>query len=199
MQTIAFNGTLKESNGKSYNANLRKDGKVPAVLYNKQVNKQFSLDPRDIKHLIYTPDFKLAEITLEGKKYKCIVKNIQWHPVTDEIVHIDFLALIEGEKFNVKVPLRTRGASPGVKLGGKLIQSVRYVDIKTTPEDLVDVVTVDISKMELGGTVRVKDIDPVNGVEVTNIPATPVAIIEIPRALKSAAAKEAAAAKGKKK
>lgn len=192
MQTVSFNGTLRENTGKKYNQQLRKQGMVPAVLYGKDLNISFALNPKDIKSLVYTPDFKVAELSLDGKTHKCFIKDMQFHPVTDEIVHIDFLALNEGIPVSVKVPLRTRGASPGVKLGGKLIQQIRKVEIRTLPENLIDEVTVDISNLELGAAVRVRDIDPIEGVDILNIPATPVANVEIPRALKSAAAKEAA-------
>ena len=191
MQTVSFNGTPRENTGKKYNQQLRKQGLVPAVLYGKDLNVSFALNPKDIKGLVYTPDFKVAELNLDGKTHKCFIKDMQFHPVTDEIVHVDFLALKEGIPVNVKVPLRTRGASPGVKLGGKLIQQIRKIEIRTLPENLVDEVTVDISNLELGAAVRVRDIDPIEGVEVLNIAATPVANVEIPRALKSAAAKEA--------
>ena len=194
MQTVSFNGTLRENTGKKYNNQLRKQGMVPAVLYGNDLNVSFALNPKDIKSLVYTPDFKVAELNLDGKTHRCFIKDMQFHPVSDEIVHVDFLALNDGIPVNVKVPLRTRGASPGVKLGGKLIQQIRKIEIRTLPENLVDEVTVDISSLELGAAVRVRDIDPIEGVEVLNIAATPVANVEIPRALKSAAAKEAAEA-----
>ena len=194
MQTVSFNGTLRENTGKKYNNQLRKQGMVPAVLYGNNLNVSFALNPKDIKSLVYTPDFKVAELNLDGKTHRCFIKDMQFHPVSDEIVHVDFLALNDGIPVNVKVPLRTRGASPGVKLGGKLIQQIRKIEIRTLPENLVDEVTVDISSLELGAAVRVRDIDPIEGVEVLNIAATPVANVEIPRALKSAAAKEAAEA-----
>ena len=113
-----------------------------------------------------------------------IVKDIQFHPVTDEVVHIDFLELVPGVKFKATVPLRFVGAAPGVKEGGKFIPSLRSINILTTPEKVVDEVSADISKMELGATIRVRDIIAVEGVEITNNGAVPIASIEIPRALR---------------
>lgn len=194
MQVVPFNGIKRDTRGKKYNALLKKEGLIPAVLYGKDLNISLSIKPKDIKQLVYTPDFKLAELNLDGDTYKCFIKDMQFHPVTDEVLHVDFLALTDGVPVNVKVPLRTRGASPGVKLGGKLIQQIRKVEIRTLPEQIVDHVVVDISALKLGESVRIRDIDPIDGVAIVNIPATPVAIVEIPRALKSASAKEALAA-----
>lgn len=190
MQVVSFSGNKRENLGKKHNTQLRKQGLVPAVLYGHGINESFSLKPKDIKGLVYTPDFKLAKLSLEGKDYDCFIKDIQFHPVSDEIVHVDFLSLTEGTPVNVKVPLRTVGVSPGVKLGGKLIQQIRKIDVRTTPDKLIDHVEVDISSLGLGDSVRVRDIKPVEGVEILNIAATPVAMVEIPRALRSASAAE---------
>lgn len=191
MQKVSFSGTKRENTGKKHNALLRKEGKVPAVLYGKDLNVSFTINPKDIKGLVYTPDFKLAELDLDGTTHTCFIKDMQFHPVTDEVLHVDFLALNDGIPVNVKVPLRVTGVSPGVKAGGKLIQQIRKIEIRTTPDKLVDEVFVDISNLELGYAVRVRDIEPIEGVSIVNIAATPVANVEIPRALKSAAASEA--------
>lgn len=188
MQVVTFSGSKRENTGKKPNAQLRKEGLVPAVLYGQGVNETFSLKPKDIKPLVYTPDFKVAKLELDGSTYDCFIKDIQFHPVTDEILHVDFLSLSEGVPVNVKVPLRTYGVSPGVKGGGKLIQQIRKIDVRTTPDKLVDHVSVDITGLELGESVRVRDVDAIEGVEILNIPATPVAIVEVPRALRSASA-----------
>ncbi|MFZ1496100.1 MAG: 50S ribosomal protein L25, partial [Saprospiraceae bacterium] len=125
---------------------------------------------------------------------------VQFHPVTEQLLHIDFLRLVEKTPIKVEVPLRFKGSSPGVKLGGKLIQQIRKIKIKTTPEFLVDELKADISKLDLGQALRVREVTVPQGVEILNNGATPVALIEIPRALKAAAAAEAKAAdKGAKK
>ena len=109
------------------------------------------------------------------------------------MLHIDFLRLIADTPIKVEVPLRFKGVSPGVKLGGKLIQQLRKIKIKTTPEYLVDELKADISKLDLGQALRVREVIVPKGVEIINNGATPVALIEIPRALKAAAAAEAKA------
>ena len=156
--------------------------------------------PAGVKNLIYTPDFKIAELTIDGKPYRAILKAAQFHPVSDALLHVDFLRLIEKTPIKVEVPLRFKGVSPGVKVGGKLIQQVRKIKIKTTPEYLVDELKADISSLELGQALRMKEVIVPKGIEILNNMATPVALIEIPRALKAAAAAEAKAVdKGAKK
>lgn len=186
MEIIALQGHRKESSGKEEVKKIRRNDQIPAVIYKSGGGEalQFSLNTPDIRHLIYTPKFKLAEITINGTTHKCIVKDIQFHPVTDAVMHLDFLELVPGVKFKATVPLRFAGTAPGVKAGGKFIPRLRQINILTTPEKVVDEVSADISTMELGSTIRVRDITPIDGVEITNTAAVPVASIEIPRALK---------------
>jgi large subunit ribosomal protein L25 len=176
----------------------RSNGLIPAVIYgNKMEPIHIRLKLNDIKNVIYTPDFKIAEINVEGKVYRCIVKSTQFHAVNDSLIHLDFLALQDGQKIKVEVPIKFSGTSPGVKVGGRLVQQVRKIKLKLFPEDLIDQVTVDISGLELGGVLRVKSIELPSTIEIMANQATPIANIEIPRALKSAAAEEKKAA-GKK-
>lgn len=192
MEIVAVKGQVRSDVGKKSSKAVRKEGLVPCVIYGPHDTMHFTIDPKAVKPLIYTPDFKLAEIELDGNTYKCIVKDIQFHPVTDEIVHLDFLSLSDGHKIKVEVPLKFEGVSPGMKLGGKLQQNLRRVKIKTTPEHLVDRLVLDISHLALGQAVRVRDIAEIDGVEIMSPPGTPVASIEIPRALRSATAAAAA-------
>ncbi len=198
MQIIAIEGTVRTELGKKATKAVRKEGLVPCVAYGGATTIHFSAPTTAFKHLIYTPDFKIAEITIEGQAYRAILKDSQFHPVTESLLHIDFLLLENGRSFTTKVPVSLAGTAPGVKLGGKLMQVTRMVGIQTTPEKMVDHLSVDISKLDLGKSVRIRDIQAVEGVEVLTSGSIPVAIVEIPRALRSA---QAAAAKetGKKK
>lgn len=189
MEVIAISGQLRTDLGKTATKAVRNGGKIPCVLYGGDEVIHFSTTLKDIRDLIYTPDFKVAELSIDGQTYKCFVKDIQWHPVTDAIVHIDFLRLIEGVPVKVEVPLRFTGVSPGVKNGGKLIQKLRRVKIKTTPEHLIGEIQVDISKLLLNQSIRVRDIDRVReNIDVLNSPGVPVASVEVPRVLRSATA-----------
>lgn len=186
MEIVAIQGHRKEGSGKEETKKVRRTGQVPAVVYKSGGGDalQFSVNAPDIRALVFTPKFRLAEISLNGTTHKCIVKDIQFHPVTDAVTHIDFLELVPGVKFKATVPLRFSGTAPGVKNGGKFLPKLRQINITTTPEHVVDEVFADISKMELGSTIRVRDITVPAGVEIGNTASVPVASIEIPRALK---------------
>jgi large subunit ribosomal protein L25 len=199
MNGVVITATHRKEIGGSACALIRKEGNIPAVIYGGIDPQHISISEKDVKPVIYTPDFKLAEIKIDGQSHNCIVKDVQYHPTTDKILHIDFLKLSPGVPVKVEVPIRFSGTSPGVKLGGKLIQSMRKLKIKTTPENLVDEIRVDISNLELGSVLRVKNVESQGKYEILVSPATPMANIEIPRALKSAAAADAKAATGKKK
>ncbi len=195
MEIVAINGTKRTETGKKATKTVRQEGQVPCVVYGGENVIHFSAKTMVFRDLIYTPDFKIAEISVDGSTYKCVLKDMQFHPVTDEILHLDFVELVEGQKVIVEIPLKYRGAAPGVKLGGKLIPLVRRIKVKALPSAIVDTLYVDISSMELGQSVRVRDIDSIEGLEIMNNGSIPVAAVEIPRALRSAgAAAEATAA-----
>lgn len=198
MQSIAFNATLRPEVGKKATKMVRSEGKIPCVMYGGEEVRYFSTILNDVKHLIYTPEFKIAEITLEGVTYRCIVKEVQYHPLTDAIIHIDFLQLNAEKTVRVQVPVRFVGVSPGVKVGGKLIQKVRRIMIKTTPENMVDELQVDISNLDLNQSIRVRDIKVGENIEIMVSPSIPVATVETPRALRSAATADKAGDKKKK-
>jgi len=191
METVAISGNVRTGVGKRATKALRADGLVPCVVYGGDKVVHFSCPAKAFKPLIYTPDFKLAEINVDGESFNCILKDAQFHPVTDEIVHLDFLQLVPNKSVKVNIPVGFKGVSPGVKAGGKLVQKLRSIKIKTTPEKIVNKLFVDISGVTLGNSVRVRDVEIGDGMEVMNPGATPVASVEIPRALRSA---EAAAA-----
>ncbi len=197
MNTVAFTATERSDKGKTSSKAVRKEGKIPCVLYGGGVNVSFSTTHNDIKNLIYTPDFKIAEITLDGAVHKCILKDVQYHPVTESVLHADFLKLEEGRPIKLEVPVRFKGVSPGVKEGGKLQQTLRRVKIKTTPDKIVDELLVDISGLVLGQSARVRDLEVPEGIEVINSMGIPVVSVEVPRALRSAEAEsEDGAAEG---
>lgn len=190
MESIAINGTLRTDLGKKAAKAYKRAGKVVCVIYGGEKNVHFSAVAKDFKPLLFSGDFKLVNITVDGATYQCILKAAQFHPVTDEVQHLDFLQLVPGQQVKVELPLKFRGVAPGVKAGGKLIAKVRKVKIKTTPEHLVDSLFVDISGVNLSESVRVRDIELGEGMEIMNAPGIPVASVEVPRALKSADAAE---------
>ena len=188
MKSIAITGNKRTDLGKKATKAVRNIGHVPCVIYGGKDVVHFSAEVSGFKDIIYTPDFKTADISVDGKNYNCIVKTIQFHPVSDEILHIDFLELVKGNKMKVEIPVRFQGIAPGTKAGGKLTQKLRKVKVKTTPEYLTDELFVDVTKLELGQSVKVRDITLVDGMELETSLGIPVATVEVPRALRSAQA-----------
>ena len=188
MNTISVKGTGRADLGKKANKAIRREGGIPAVMYGGEETVHFVVTFNDVKGLIYTPDFNVAEVEIDGKMHRCILKEVQFHPVTEGIIHMDFIELIDGKPVNVELPIRFKGSSPGVKLGGKLQQNLRRVKVKVVPEHLVDELFVDVSELELGHSVRVRDIELNDNIELMVSPSIPVASVETPRALRSAEA-----------
>lgn len=188
MNTVAISGELRSELGKKHSKAARNEGKIPCVMYGGGQNIHFTVKPNDIKSMVYTADFKLADVTIDGNTYRVILKSYTMHPVTDELTHIDFLQLVDGQPVKVDIPVRFKGESPGVKLGGKLMQSLRRVTVKTLPEHLVDELFLDVSELELGNAVRVREIEAPDTIQIMNDGAIPVAIVEVPRSLRSATA-----------
>lgn len=198
METVVINGSVRSEVGKVASNRLRRNGEVPCVLYSKEGNLMFTAKPAELKALLYTPKFKVADIQLNGQTHRCILKEVQTHPVTDEVTHLDFLKLIKGTTVKVEVPVVLTGSAVGVKSGGKLVQRIRTVHIKASSENIVPEVHLDVTKLDLGQTMRIRDIEPIAGVEIVNPSSTPVVGVEIPRALKSGMAEEAKTATAKK-
>ncbi len=190
MESIAISAKSRTEFGKKANKALRREGLVPCVMYGGKEVRHFAVTPKAVKSAVYTSEFKLSKIDLDGASYDCIIKDIQFHPVTDEIVHMDFIELVSGQKVNAEIPLKPVGVSKGVLLGGKLMQLVRRVKVRTTPDKLVDSMEVDITSLELGDSARVRDINVPEGIQVMNDGAIPVMMVETPRALRSATAAE---------
>lgn len=191
MNTIAINGNKRNEVGKKATKAVRSSNSIPCVLYSSaKENIHFHTTEAEVKNLVFTPEFKVAELNIDGVQVNAILKDIQFHPVKDNIIHIDFLQLVEKHPVIVEIPLKTKGSSPGVKIGGKLMQSIRKVKVKTVPENLVNELFIDISSTELGQSLRIKDIIIPEGIEVMQNGSIPVVSIEVPRALKSAAAAE---------
>lgn len=188
METVALKGLKRTETGKKATKALRREGLIPCAMYGMGDAKHFAVTIKEVKSLIYTSDFKLADIDIDGTKHRCIVKERHFHPVTDALENIEFIELLDNRKITVQVPVKFQGSAPGVKIGGSLQKNLRRITIKTTPEYLVDELTLDVSKLQIGQSVRVRDIDKLEGIEVVNPSGTPVATIEIPRALRSASA-----------
>jgi large subunit ribosomal protein L25 len=194
MNVIKLKGELRTEFGGQASRKLRLAGKVPCVIYGGETVAHMTVEAVDLKPLVYTSDFNLVEIETEGKVYKTVLKDIQYHPVSEIIEHIDFQELVEGRKVRVSVPVKLFGDSLGVKEGGSLVAVIRKLEIKATPESLVTELRGDISKLNLNQAICVRDMEIPEGVEVLQDPSSPVGYVEVPRSLKSAESEEMEAA-----
>lgn len=159
MKSITIKGSQRESVGKVATKALRNAGKVPCVLYGGEKPIHFSADELEFKNLVYTPNAHTAVIELEnGQKLEAVLQDIQFHPVTDSIFHVDFYQLFKDKPVTMDIPVHLEGNSPGVRNGGRLLFRKRKLSIKALPDLLPDFITVDISKLRIGGTIAVETI-----------------------------------------
>lgn len=159
MKSITIKGSQRESVGKVSTKALRNAGKVPCVLYGGDKPVHFSADEIAFKDLVYTPNAHTVVIELEeGEKFAAVLQDIQFHPVTDNILHIDFYQLFEDKPITMKIPVRLEGNSPGVRNGGRLLFRKRKLSIRALPDLLPDFITIDISKLRIGQTIAVESI-----------------------------------------
>ena len=194
MKSIAISGSLRENVGKRDAKELRYAGKVPAVLYGGKEQIHFAIDAPALKGLVYTPEVNFAELNIDGKKVNAIMQDIQFHPLTEKILHIDFLQLFDDKPVTIEIPVKLTGTSPGVKMGGKLVQKLRKLRVKALPKDMPQNVEVSLEPLEVGKSVRVRDLKPVS-YAITNVPEDTIVSVVMSRALKQA---EQQAASGKK-
>lgn len=198
MKTVTIKGQLRTARGKSATRQLRSQGFVPGVIYGGAQEINFSAPASEFKALVYTPDFQFAEVQVDGRSYKCILKDLQFDKVKDTLSHVDLLELVDDKKVSATVPIKIVGTSEGVKAGGKLVVKIKSLKIKTLPKYLRENIEVDITKLELNGNIRVQDVK-VDNVEILNSPRIPIASVTMTRQLKQeeAAAPKAAAAPAK--
>ena len=159
MQAITIKGSERESVGKLSTKALRNAEKVPCVLYGGEKPIHFSADEISFKGLVYTSNAHTVVIELEGHQpYEAVLQDIQFHPVTDRILHIDFFQLFEDKAVSMNIPVRLEGNSPGVRNGGRLLFRKRKLTVRALPANLPDGIMVDISKLRIGGTISVGDV-----------------------------------------
>ena len=187
MKSIEIVGFKRANLGKTSSKELRTKAEVPCVLYGGKEQVHFAVPMYLFKALVYTPDAHTVDLNVEGRKFKAILQDIQFHPVNDIILHADFLELDENKEVKMDVPVRVHGNSVGVAKGGKLVQKLRKVKLMALPANLPDFVSIDVSDLDLGKTVKVSAIQ-VGHYRILNPPSVPVVSLDIPRALKGAAA-----------
>lgn len=195
MNVIQINGTLRSEYGKKATRQMRTEGHVPAVIYGGKETIHFSAPILDFRPLVYTPQFQIAEITVDGKTYRTIIKDLQFDVITYELSHVDLLELTDDRKVVATLPLKFVGQSVGVKAGGRLEIKVKSLKVRTYAKYLKEAIEVNIENLELHGNIRVQDVVAEN-MEVMNAPRIPVASVVTTRALRQAETEAQAAAKG---
>lgn len=192
MKTITIEGQLRTETGKKATRQFRSQGLVPGVIYGGGKEVNFTAPLLAFKTLVYTPQFQLAEIKLDGKAYNCILKDLQFDKVTDTLAHVDFLELSNDKPVVATIPIKFTGVAQGVKDGGKLIIKMKSLRVKTLPQYLKENIEVNVTNLELNGNIRVEDVKEAN-YEILNSPRIPIASAVLTRELKQV---EAAATPG---
>jgi len=193
MKVLELVGKKRENTGKKDSKQLRTEELIPCVIYGAGENVHFSIPAAELRSLVYTPHVYILSIDIDGKKYNAILKDLQFHGVTDDLLHIDFLQIDENKKVVIEIPVVLEGFAEGVKAGGKLATAQRKLKVRAFMKDLPDTLTVDVTNLKLGATMKVRDLTFEN-LELLNSGNSVVAAVKLTRAAKGAMA---AAATGK--
>jgi len=183
MKSITIEGQLRTETGKKATRQLRSQDLVPGVIYGGEKEISFAAPSMAFKTFVYTPEFQKAEIKLNGTTYNCILKDLQFDKVTDKLIHIDLMELVENKKLIADIPIKFTGAAKGVKEGGHLIIKMKSLKVKSLPKHLKEHIEVDITNLELNGNIRVEDVKEAN-YEILNSPRIPIASVVLTRQLK---------------
>ncbi len=158
MKTVSLSVSLRGSVGKKDAKLQRRAGKIPCVLYGGHEQIHFVADEKSFSKILFTPEVNLIKVTIDGKEFDTIYQEIQFHPVTDKLLHVDFLQVFQDKPVVIAIPVKYEGVSPGVLRGGRLEKKMRKVKIKALPKDLPDFIMINISAMEIGDSVKISDL-----------------------------------------
>lgn len=187
MKTFELKGSVRGELGKKATKAIRKAEGVPCALYGEGENINFCVAMSDVRKLIYTPQVYLVEIELDGKKHKAIIKELQFAPVSERLLHIDFLAVNDEKPIVVALPVKLTGLAEGVKAGGKLSQEMRMLKIKGIYSDMPEQIEIDVTNLGLGKRIQVSDIK-LDKLSIVNPHDAMVARVKMTRAAAAAAA-----------
>ena len=191
MKSFELKGILRESVGKKATKAVRRADNVPCVLYGGEDNVNFMVTNSDLRKLVYTPEVYLVNLDVNGKKCNAIVKDLQFHPVTDRILHIDFLEVSENKPVVVEIPVKLEGLAEGVKAGGKLSLEMRKLRVKGIYTQIPERIVIDVTSLGLGKSIQVGAVSVPN-LEILNAKNAVVAQVKLTRAARGAAAAAAA-------
>jgi large subunit ribosomal protein L25 len=190
MKTFELKGESRADFGKKATKAFRKEEKIPAVLYGgeKTGSIHFAVTNSDVRKLIYTPEIFLVSLTIGKNNYKAILKDVQVHPVTDAVLHLDFLHVFENKPITMDVPVVLDGLAEGVKAGGKLSLDMRKLKVKATYDKIPEKVHVDVTNLTLGKSIQVGELH-FDGLELINAKNAVVCRVQLTRAARGLAAK----------
>ena len=189
MKTTDLNGTVRENTGSKDAKALRNQGNVPCVIYGGEELVHFYADLRAFSKLIYTPEVYLINVTVGDKTYQTAIREIQYHPVTDQPLHIDFIEVKEDAPVSLALPIRLTGASEGVRAGGKLQQTFRRLNVKGLAKDLPEAIEISLNGLKIGDSVRVRDLN-IDGVEILDADSAVVVAVKTSRKARMAGDEE---------
>ena len=181
MKSIEISAKLRTDLGTKYATRLRREGQVPCVIYGNGQSTHFSTDASSFRVLAYTPEAYIVKVNLGDRSVDCVMQDIQFHPVTDDIIHVDFRELVDGKATQMDIPLRLMGNARGVRNGGKLKQNLRKLVVKAMPADLPDSIDVDITNLRIGQSIKVEDVKPAGNFEFINSPGAVIVSIKTSR------------------
>ncbi len=185
MKTVEIIGYKRANLGKAESKRLREEGMVPCVVYGGEKQIHFYAPMILFRELVYTDEAHFAMLTIEGESepLEAIIQDVQFHPVSEIIMHADFLQLFRGTPIKMNIPVHPVGQAPGISQGGKLIRKIKYLQVKALPKNMPEYIEVDVSGLGLGKSIKVGELE-VGEYEILNSPLVTLAGIEVPRALK---------------
>ena len=189
MRTVEIIGFKRANLGKSESSKLRKEGNVPGVLYGGKEQIHFYAAAIQFRPVLYTPEACFIKLNIEGQLYEAIVQESQWHPVSEMLLHVDLLELFRGTPIKMDIPVRTTGASIGVKNGGTLILKNRKLSIMALPKDMPEEIEIDVTDLRIGKSIKVGEL-PSENFEFLTSKLVTVVNVAIPRALRGKSAAE---------
>jgi large subunit ribosomal protein L25 len=195
MKTLTITGSVRTTVGSKESADLRRSEMVPCVLYGGKEPVHFSASEKEFRYLVYTPDIHAVKIDVGGTSYNAIMKDIQFHRVTDKIIHVDFMEVVPGKAITLEIPVKTHGAAPGVRAGGRLLKKLRSLTSRGPSDKFPEAININVDKMEIGDSVRVKDIK-LDGIVFSNNPSATIVAVRITRNVAEEEATAAAATAG---
>ncbi|MBP3254284.1 MAG: 50S ribosomal protein L25/general stress protein Ctc [Bacteroidales bacterium] len=194
MKTVSMSGSARQNVGKKDAKALRRNGMVPCVLYGGEEQQTvFAVPAKEFIPLLFTPDTHYVELTVDGKKTMAILQDIQYHPVSDEVLHADFLRIFDDKPLTIAVPVKTTGTAPGVLQGGKLQIKIRKIKLHGLPNAIPQEVELDISKLGINNGIKICDIN-IPDVEIMEVKSSVVVTVRATRNAVAAADTDTAAA-----